>query len=158
MAGKKDKFNSSRTLCEICNDDGEVEGLCRLCKTVVEARMKANGVDVLVEEVALENRRQDGKKFVGPAVLMEIFGHQLKIGSEKGYTDGSWKRYIDDNEDVLPSLKRHLIEVEKGINDGWYNEYKPDGDICQTEANHAYALMWNACVLAMQVYNRRNKK
>lgn len=111
-----------------------------------------------VDNRPLEHRREQGKKFTGPAVLMEIFGHQLQIGSEKGYTDGSWMRYVTDDVDVTPSLRRHLIGVEQDINDGWYTEYKPDGAPCDTPANHAYALAWNAMIKAMQVYNRKNKK
>lgn len=105
----------------------------------------------------LHNNRQVNKKFTGPALLMELFGKQLQIGKEKGYKDGSWKQYVDNNEDVLPSLKRHLVGVEISDNDGWYTEHKPNGEACETQANHAYALFWNAAVLAMQVYNRSKK-
>lgn len=105
----------------------------------------------------LHNNRQSNKKLMGPPELMEIFGYQLQIGREKGYKDDSWKQYLDDGSDLLPSISRHLIELSRSNNDGFYNEYTPEGDVCPTEANHAYALFWNAAVWALRVYNRSKK-
>lgn len=109
--------------------------------------------------VPLEANRQVGKKLVGPAVLMEIFGHQLQIGKEKGYSDGSWKAYLTNGEDLEPSISRHTIGVQEGIDDGWYTEYHPKtGEPLPTKANHAYARFWNAAVDAMRVYYREKEK
>lgn len=113
------------------------------------------------EEIAslgkpLEQRRQEGKKQIGPALLMEIFGYQLQIGKEKGYTDGSWTDYLTNGEDLMPSLKRHLVGVESGELE--YTEYDKHGNACPTKANHAYALFWNAAVEAMRVYNESKGK
>lgn len=108
----------------------------------------------------LECRRQDGKKPVGPAILMEIFGYQLQIGKEKGYSDGSWKDYLTNGEDLEPSISRHTIgRQEDKENDGWYTEYHPvTKEPLPTKANHAYARFWNAAVDAMRVFYKEKKK
>lgn len=200
------KHNNTRTLCELCNDDGKTDNLCRPCKSMIDKRRKEIGVEGLgcqgdiiddtagLEETSgedhlhetnvycklkrdpsnnslyaetisnpipvdeLHNKRQVGKAFVGPALLMELFGYMLQIGKEKGYKDGSWEQYIHDGHDVIPSIKRHLVGSEKAIDDGWYTERKPDGTPCPTRAHHDYALFWNAAIRALQRYHKDHKK
>lgn len=96
------------------------------------------------------NAREKGKRLVGPSCLMEIFGHALQIGKEKGYEDGSWwdKKY--NISQLLSSAKRHFIDYENG-KDRYYEKDK-NGNDCPTQAVTIYQLAWNVLVMAMYEY------
>lgn len=112
-----------------------------------------------MSDTPLHEQRSKGKKQIGPAVLMEIFGYLLDLGQEKGYKNGSWRERLHNHKEFMESQARHYIEMEKA-KDGnyWYTEYKPNGEPCKTPSNHAYANFWNAACVALDVYYKELEK